>query len=130
MRDPRYFLAPVGPRDRALQTVLWLVKEQKIFAVTERTFSRFSPAKGDKVCFYAVGHGIIASATIRGDAQEGRHPDISNPKYSFWFGLKDVEYCPDSPYCLTLENRRKNSWPYRPNHKKVIAVGRLRGGGL
>jgi hypothetical protein len=99
----KFWIAPVGEigklpsHERARE----IVGKHRIFAITEANYIRTSPRKGDRICFYASGVGVVADAEIAGDPEKRSDDRIPNSaKYSFVFPLDRVRLYIEQPVAL------------------------------
>ena len=99
----RYWIAPVAnlPGRRSPETVMDLVGKHRIFAISETNFLRKKPHKGDRICFYASGVGVVADAELAAEPRRTLDMRLPNPKkYCFAFTLGRVRTYGDKPVVL------------------------------
>lgn len=102
-KSQRYWIAPVAnlPGQSSPETVMDLVGKHHIFAISETNFLRKKPRKGDRICFYASGVGVVADAELAAEPRRTFDARLPNPaKYCFAFSLNCVRTYGDRPIVL------------------------------
>lgn len=106
----RYILTPVADSERrtareALEALLgggW-------YAYGDRTPTRKVLAPGDRMCFYEVGTGVVAVATVASAAEREPAPKVADPRKHPWrFRVKDVRFL-EQPVVIDAALRRRLS---------------------
>jgi hypothetical protein len=108
--DVAYWLTPVkGDKDQSAEEVLQtLLGQEGIYAFGERTPRRKELKAGDRMCFYAVGKGVVAHAKVGSAPQKQRHPKVRHSdKYPWVFKVDDVELYLDEPIAVDAEMRSR-----------------------
>ncbi|OPX21479.1 MAG: hypothetical protein B1H03_06555 [Planctomycetales bacterium 4484_113] len=84
--EPAYWLAPVksGEDETAEECIADVVGEAKVYAIGDRTPGRRHIKRGDRMCFYATGKGVVAHATVVSAPERQRHPRIREPENYPW----------------------------------------------
>lgn len=100
-----YYLLPVkNEEEKTAEQILENLLGQEIWGLGKGTPYRKEFEPGDKLCFYAVRTGIMATATVKSKAREETHPAITKDEYPFVIDVGDVEWL-DKPIELTEEIR-------------------------
>lgn len=105
-----YWITPVRDEEdeTASETIQKLVGKLKIYAFGERTPGRKLIKKGDKICFYETGNGVVANATVDSLPENKISTDIRNPElYPWTFKLKEPQLYLDNPTIINKDLRRQ-----------------------
>lgn len=112
---PVYWLTPVKDHEgeTAIQCVENLVGRHSIYAFGERTPGRKNIKRGDWVCFYAAGDGVIAHARVATPPE--RRPDehvIHPQEYPYTLRLDEHKLYANEPVVIDV-NVRQNLDAFR-----------------
>lgn len=97
-----YWIISAKERD----SIVRLVKGEKIWAFGNNTGGRSSLKTGDSVCFYLSKKGIVAHAKVASPPSYQLHQAVKTPeKYPWVFQLTEVKTYIDTPIALTKDKR-------------------------
>jgi hypothetical protein len=108
-----YYLLPAADSDDGMPVLQnlhhWL--ERNLWGLGQRTGYRKAFQAGDRLCFYAVGKGVVVEATTTSACFELSKRSSPKPHLDVPFGikLKDVRWFEDAPIALTAEVRAQLS---------------------
>ena len=102
-----------------------------IYAFGERTPGRAAIKRGDRLCFYASGKGVVAHATVASSPERKLRPEVRHSdKYPWTFQLRDSKLYLEEYHCPRQAERSEldafaNRDPARPWAWLVQATRRL-----
>ena len=108
--DIKYWMTPVSADGRrsAEETIKFLVVKNREYAFSDRTPGRKYIKKGDRICFYASGNGVVADARLSSELEKKVNPNLTNPDdYPWTFELDKIKSYFDNPIIITEELRKK-----------------------
>jgi hypothetical protein len=103
------FLAPVSDTasERALERVRRLVGEAQVWGFGPKLAARKYMRPGDRICFYATGTGVVASAVIAEAPRNSHDGRIGDPiRFPWVASLRDVRMF-ERPVLLTRDLRKE-----------------------
>jgi hypothetical protein len=107
-----FWLTPVKDHESetAQECIEKLVGRFKQYAFGERTPGRKQVKRGDSICFYANGVGIVAHATVTTSPENKPSPHVIEPEiFSYTFGVDNVHLYTKKPVVLDAALRSKLS---------------------
>jgi hypothetical protein len=108
--EPSYWMTPVKADDvqTAEEVIESLVGKEGIYAFGERTPGRKHLKRGDWICFYATGNGVIAHAKVASPPEKKPNPAVRDPeRYPWVFNLKDGKIYIENPIVIDAALRAK-----------------------
>lgn len=108
--EKQYWMTPVKNEkdEKAEVTIRKLVSENGIYAFGEHTPGRKRIRVGDVICFYVVGKGVAAYATVSALPEKRNHPAVKNAeKYCWVFGVCDSVLFLERPRAIDASLRQK-----------------------
>jgi len=109
-QEAQHWMTPVRGDDvqTAEACIRSLVGDHSIYAFGDRTPGRKRIAPGDKICFYAVGKGIIAYATVVSFPERKPHPAVRHSdQYPWVFRVEDARLFLERPRPVNEKMRAK-----------------------
>ncbi|MFH1548920.1 MAG: EVE domain-containing protein [Planctomycetota bacterium] len=93
--ETKYYLLPAHDEgDSTAREIIATLLKEKIWGLGPKTRFRGSIKKGDRICFYASGLGVVATATAAGESRKGKHKLISS-SYPYLLHLDNVKFLPE-----------------------------------
>jgi hypothetical protein len=105
-----YWLTPVRSDEEASadEVIQSLVRTEKIYAFGERTPGRRHLKRGDWICFFATGKGVVAHAEVVSPPERKHHNKVRHPKkYPWVFRLDNTSLYLNQPTVLDAALRVK-----------------------